>query len=271
MAATTEKTSGGVASNRSVSRAIAVLRALAAEGVPLTVTEIAKRVELPRATVFRLLLTLEEEGFVDREDTHYSLGWDLARIAQDVDPAAGLVSRISDVVDDVAEQMNETVTLSVRRGKYDLDLVQQASPRSIGVTMSDMKGQRWPLHASATGKLLLAELTADQVRVATGNQLEKLTPATIDSWSALEAELDTVREQGWASTIDELEDGIISVAVPLRGAGGDLVATLAYIAPRHRVGTDKLETQKIKELIEGAKKVRKRIVSLTDSELNMNG
>lgn len=266
MGSTTEKTSGGIASNRSVSRAIAVLRALAARGVPMTVTEIAKRVELPRATVFRLLLTLEEEGFVDRDDTHYSLGWDLARIAQDVDPTAGLVSRVSDLVDEIADQMNETVTLSVRRGKYDLDLVQQASPRSIGVTMSDMKGMRWPLHASATGKLLLAELDSDQVRLATGNELEKLTPATITSWKVLEKELAAVREQGWASTVDELEEGIISVAVPLRGAGGDLVATLAYIAPRHRVGTDKIETQKIEQLIDGAKLVRKRIVSLTDAE-----
>ncbi|MGQ3383176.1 IclR family transcriptional regulator [Glutamicibacter sp. TV12E] len=266
MGATTEKTSGGVASNRSVSRAIAVLRALAAHSTAMTVTEIAKRVELPRATVFRLLLTLEEEGFVDRDDTHYSLGWDLARIAQDVDPAAGLVSRVSDVVDDIAEAMKETVTLSVRRGRYDLDLVQQASPRSIGVTMSDMKGMRWPLHASATGKLLLAELEPEQVRVATGNKLEKLTPSTITNFSALERELASVREQGWASTIDELEEGIISVAVPLRGAGGDLVASLAYIAPRHRVGTDKLETQKIEELLRGAQQLRKRIVSLTDAE-----
>lgn len=266
MGTSTVKTSSGVASNRSVSRAIAVLRALAAGGTPMTVTEISKRVELPRATVFRLLLTLEEEGFVDRDDTHYSLGWDLARIAQDVDPTSGLVSRIKDVVEQIAEQMNETVTLSVRRGKYDLDLVQQYSPRSIGVTMSDMMGMRWPLHASATGKLLLAELDAEQVRIATGNKLEKLTPFTISSWKALDKELAAIRENGWATTIDELEDGIISVAVPLRGAGGDLVAILAYIAPRHRVGTDKLETQKIEELIEGAKLVRKRIVSLTDAE-----
>ncbi|WP_313810597.1 IclR family transcriptional regulator [Glutamicibacter sp.] len=265
MGETTEKTSGGVSANRSVSRAISVLRALAVKGSGQTVTEIAKRVQLPRATVFRLLLTLEEEGFVDRQDTMYFLGWDLARIAQDVDPTAGLVSRVSDVVEEIADAMNETVTLSVRRGKYDLDLVQQAAPRSIGVTMSDMKGMRWPLHASATGKLLLAELDRDEIRVATGNKLEKLTPVTITTWKGLEAELEAVRDQGWASTVDELEEGIISVAVPLRGAGGDLVASLAYIAPRHRIGTDKIETQKINELLDGAQRVRQRIVSLTDT------
>lgn len=263
MESTNQKHPGGVSSNRSVARAIAVLRALAAQGTPVTVTEITKRVKLPRATVFRLLHTLEEEGFVDRHDTLYTLGWDLARIAQDVDPSAGLMSRISDVVEAVAERMNETVTLSVRRGKYDLDLVQQASPRSIGVTMTDMKGMRWPLHASATGKLLLAELDEQQVHVATGNNLEKLTPWTITTWPALFQELEKVREQGWATTLDELEEGIISVAVPLRGAGKDLVAALAYIAPRHRVETKKIETQKINELLEGAAMVEERLLSLS--------
>ncbi|MFJ2145408.1 IclR family transcriptional regulator [Glutamicibacter sp. NPDC087831] len=263
MGETSGKSSGGMAANRSVSRAIAVLRALAARGEPLTVTEIAKQIGLARATVFRLLLTLEEEGFVDRQDTHYTLGWDLARISQDVDPTPGLLSRVSDVVVEIAEMLNETVTLSVRHGKYDLDLVQQASPRAIGMSMTELQGQRWPLHASATGKLLLSELDKESIRIATGSKLEKLTSQTITTWKALDAELDQIRERGWASTIDELEVGIISVAVPIRGAGNDLIGMLAYMAPRHRVDTEKLEVQKIEGLLEGAKMVRRRIVSMT--------
>lgn len=265
MAAIDEKASTGVAANRSVSRAIAVLRALAASTRPLTATEIAKRIDLPRATVFRLLLTLEEESFVDRQDTQYSLGWDLARIAQDVDPGAGLVSRVRAEVEMVAEDLGETVTLSVRRGPFDLDLVLQCAPRAIGVTMSDMQGMRWPLHASATGKLLLAELDRADVKIATGGELRALTEKTITSWPDLYTELDTVRNQQMAAIVDELEDGIVSVAVPIRGTSGDLVATLAYVAPAHRVDSVGIDDQKVAMLRRGAEAVRAKAISLSRS------
>jgi DNA-binding IclR family transcriptional regulator len=151
-----------------------VLRALAGSPEAATATDVAKKVGLPRATTFRLLLTLEEEGFVDRRDNHYSLGWDLARIARSADPAAGVVARTRGTVKSLAEQLGETVTLSLRRGLFELDVVLQESRRSVAVTMSDMRGMRWPLHASATGKLLLAELSPEQVLRAVGDELPKL-------------------------------------------------------------------------------------------------
>lgn len=255
----------GVASNRSVARAAGILRVLAASSAPITVTEIAKRIELPRATVFRLLLTLEDEGFIDRQDTHYTLGWELARIAQTVDPTAGLVSRVKSLVEEIAERLGETVTLSVRRGIYDLELVLQANPRTLGMTMSDMHGQKWPLHASSTGKLLLAELTDEQIRIATGNELQPVTSYTISDWERLSTELDEVRKQGWAATIDELEVGMISAAVPIRDKIGHLIASLAYVAPRHRIDSKRIEEEKIHGLIQGAKELRQRVVSLTDN------
>lgn len=255
----------GVASNRSVSRAAGILRALAASTEPITVTEIAKRIDLPRATTFRILLTLEEEGFVDRQDTLYTLGWELGRIAQAVDPAAGLISRVKPLVEDIAERLEETITLSLRRGTYDLDLVLQANPRTLGMMMADMHGQRWPLHASATGKLLLAELNQEQVRIATGNELQPVTSYTITDWQSLGTELERIREQGWASTVDELEEGMISVAVPIRDAVGELIASLAYVAPRHRIDSARIEKDKINGLIQGANELRRRVVSLTEN------
>lgn len=255
----------GVASNRSVSRAAGILRVLAASAEPITVTEIAKRIDLPRATVFRLLLTLEEEGFVDRQDTLYTLGWELARIAQAVDPAAGLISRVKPLVEEIAERLEETITLSLRRGTYDLELVLQANPRTLGMTMADMHGQKWPLHASSTGKLLLAELNDEQIRIATGNELPPVTNYTITDWETLTRELEQVRQRGWASTVDELEEGMISVAVPIRDKVNQLIASLAYVAPRHRIDSERIEKDKINGLIQGANELRRRVVSLTEN------
>ncbi|MGO1320147.1 MAG: IclR family transcriptional regulator [Galactobacter sp.] len=244
-----------VTSNRSVVRAIHILRVLAAQDHPQTVTEVAQAVDLPRPTVFRLLVTLEEEGIVDRQDTLYSLGWDLARIAGSVDPASTLVPRVSGIVADLAEELGETVTLSLRRGRYGLDLVDQANPHVIGVEMSQMFGQKWPLHASSTGKLLLAELPDEQVRAATGPKLAALTAKTITDHAALAAELDQIRSQGWAMTDQELEQDIVSVAVPIRDSAGALIAIPTWVGLAHRIDAARRD-QLTEALIAGAERIR---------------
>jgi DNA-binding IclR family transcriptional regulator len=238
-----------------VVRAIHILRVLAAQESPQTVTEVAQAVDLPRATVFRLLVTLEEEGVVDRQDTLYSLGWDLARIAGSVDPASTLVPRISGIIEELAEDLGETVTLSLRRGMYGLDLVAQANPHVIGVEMSQMYGQTWPLHASSTGKLLLAELTPEQVLRAVGPELPALASRTITDHAALTQELETIRRKGWAVTNQELEEDIISVAVPIRDSAGVLMAVPTWVGLVHRIDEERQE-HLTKGLLEGAERIR---------------
>jgi DNA-binding IclR family transcriptional regulator len=259
MSTSQEPPQPGYAANRSVTRAIRVLRALAASGTPMTVTDVAKKIDLARATTFRLLMTLEEEGIVDRQDTLYSLGWDLGRIAQSVDPASGLVPRIKDILQEFANETNETVTFSLRRGLYELDVVLQASPRLLGLTMSEMYGMHWPHHASATGKLLLAELAPDQLSMALGDRLEALTAATITNYEDLVRELKAVRERGWASTIDELEDGIIAFAAPVRDSVGALLGAVAIVGPRHRMENEEKQAELPGRLIAVAQRMQQRM------------
>lgn len=259
MSTTQETPQQGYAANRSVSRAVRILRALAASGTPMTVTDVAKRIDLARATTFRLLMTLEEEGLVDRQDTLYSLGWDLGRIAQSVDPASGLVPRIKDILDEFADETGETVTFSLRRGLYELDLVLQSSPRLLGMTMSEMYGMQWPHHASATGKLLLAELTAEQRRMVLGDRLDALTAKTITSFEDLDRELKKVRERGWASTVEELEDGIIAFAGPVRDSVGTFIGAVSVVGPRHRMEDKEKQAGLPARLVAVAEHVQQRM------------
>lgn len=247
--------------NRSITRAINILRALAGSVDPLTATDIAKKIDLPRPTTFRLLSTLEEEGFVERTDTLYSIGWDLARIARTIDPATKLISRTKDLVDEIASEIGETVTLSLRQGQYELDLILQASPQNIRFGVMEMTGLKWPLHASSTGKLLLAEFSPDTVRHLTGDRLEKLTDYTITDHQQLRTELERVQREGWAYTVNELEDGIFSSAVPIRDSTGALIAALALMAPSHRIDTEEARTEKTKKLAEGAARVQRALAA----------
>jgi len=262
MSASQESPAKGMASNRSVTRAVQVLRALAGSPAALTVSDIARRIALPRATTFRLLLTLEEEGMVDRQDTLYSLGWELGRLAQAVDPAAGLVPRIKDDLDAFADEVGETTTFSLRRGLFELDLVYQANPRRLGMTMADLKGLTWPPHASSTGKILLSELTPGEVGGTLSEPFAAVTPKTITTRKALDEELAKVREQGWSVTDEELEEGMLSYAVPVRDAVGGLVGAISLVGPLARVRNIDTEANLTDRLKAAAERVRRRMTAV---------
>ncbi|GHE76314.1 transcriptional regulator [Amycolatopsis deserti] len=228
--------------NKSVTKAVRLLRELAAQPrTGATVTTLAKAARLSRPTAFRLLLTLEQEGFVDRIDNNYVLGWELARLGRRADPHAGLVARAQPLLQDLADKFNESVTLSVPNAEGGLDLVAEAAGSHVlGVLGRNMIGQRYPLHASSTGKVLLAEQPAERLPALLPEKLEAYTPHTITDHAALLRELEQVREQGFAIIDNELEPELLSVSRPIRDAAGTLVAILTLNGPRNRFGRDKI-------------------------------
>jgi len=216
--------------NRSVARAAALLRAVGERPGGAPAAELARATGLSPATAGRFLATLVEEGFLTRRpDDVYVAGLELARVARAADWTGALVDAARPELDRLAATVRETVTLSVvRADERDLDLVAQVDPPDL-VVRSHWVGRRFPLHASAAGKLLLAELE----HVPT--PLARLTPATIVDPEALARELDAVRARGWAALVDELEEGLAALAAPVRDPGGRLVAALAVSGPSSRL------------------------------------
>ncbi|MUN55195.1 helix-turn-helix domain-containing protein [Kocuria koreensis] len=263
-----EATSGTTGGNRSVARAVQIIRAVAGSPDPVTVSEVARIVDLPRPTVFRILLTLEEEGFVDRSSNHYKLGWDLARIARSVDPTVGIAARVEPIVQGIAEDLEDTVTLSVMQGPGDLDLVMQKSPRTMAVRLNDMSGMKWPLHASATGKLVLADLKEQELRSMAASGLKKIASKTITDYDDLVKELESVRGNGWAEIEDELEDGVYSLAVPIQDSHGVMVAALALVAQSYKFDSVSFRNEKLRILLNGAHDIKKLLYSATSNEDN---
>lgn len=225
-------------SNRSVNRALQLLRQVASVPSGATASDLAATVGLARPTAFRLLTTLEENGLLDRIDGRYVLGGEVARLGDLADPKAGIAQRITPLLQTAAEAIGETLTYSLRRSTSLLDVLVQAAPRRVGLRITDMVGQRWPLYASATGKLVLAELDPKLVRDMLGSELKPLASRTITNMEKLEKELAEVRERQFATIDDELEDGIVSLAVPVRDDAGHLAGTLAVFGPKHRFDLD---------------------------------
>jgi DNA-binding IclR family transcriptional regulator len=224
----------GQHSNRSVNRALQLLRRVALVPSGATASELATSVGLSRPTAFRLLTTLEENGMLDRINGRYVLGGEVARLGDLADPMAGVQHRVTPLVQDTAEAVGETITYSVRRSTSLIDVVVQANPHRVGLSVTSMVGRRWPLHASSTGKLVLAEVSAEQLDELLPSQLQRLASRTITSRKGLAKELNLVRERQFAIIDDELEDGIVSGAVPVRDDAGQLVGTVAVVGPKHR-------------------------------------
>jgi IclR family pca regulon transcriptional regulator len=222
---------------QSLTRAIALLRAMQHFPRGVTTAELARVTGLPPATAGRLLATLEDAGFAERDDEGWSIGRELVRIAQRAEPHRALARRAQPVLAELAAAAKESAMLGVPRGRSRVVVVAQVDgPRLLGIT-------NWigrpidDLHASAAGKLLLAELD-DCAVIAWMRRvkLRRLTARTLAAPRVLLHELARVREQDWAEIDGESEPGLASVAVPVRdGDGGRLVGMLGYSGPSERL------------------------------------
>jgi len=230
----------GDLTNKSVVKATVLLSELGRHRKGITVTELAQAVGMTRPTAFRLLLSLEQTGFVDRVDNRYLLGWQMARLGRLADPYTGAVARIQPILDEYAVKLNETISFAMIRDETSYDVIAEASGSRYLNASQLYVGGTYPAHASATGKLLLAELADEDIDAALPEKLESLTSRTITSRKVLLREIRQVREQGYSVIDEELEEGLFAAAYPVRDGVGGLVGVLAVQGPVQRLKSDSL-------------------------------
>ena len=242
--------------NQSVQKAAAVLRAAAEARDEVTVSELARRAGLPRATALRMVEALVAERFLRRlPDDRVALGSGLLAIARAADPDAVLLDAAEGPLARLAEVVPETITLTVSRPDGSLWIIRQLDgPHMLGLT--NWVGRPFPVHASSSGKLALA-LGGPAVRGRLPPTLERSARRTITDPSELEAELARVRERGYAEIVDELEDGLAAVSVPVI-LDGELVASLNVSGPTARFD-DAARARALPALREAAAVVERRL------------
>jgi DNA-binding IclR family transcriptional regulator len=211
------------------SRVLALLGAFDAEHPSLTLTELARRADLPLTTAYRLVGELVEWGaLVRRPSGEYVVGrrlWDLGLLAP---VQSGLRQVASPFLHDLYGATLATVHLAVREGTSVLYIDRLAGHVSVPV-VSDV-GSRLPMHATGVGKVLLAHAPED-VRARVCANLTRVTPYTITQPGRLRAELRRVLREGYAQTSEEMSLGACSVAVPIQVLDGAVVAALGIVVP----------------------------------------
>jgi IclR family transcriptional regulator, pca regulon regulatory protein len=223
----------GTPRTRSLDKAILLLRALVSG--PRSASALARETGIPRATVARTLWTLADAGFVEETEDGWTLGYDLVRLGRAADPDAHLIRLARPYLAELRDLTGESALLAVPRGETAFEIVLQLDgPRLVGVT--SWVGRTVPLYASAPGKLLLAELDERSLAVwLAETPLTPLARRTVTTPERLRAELATVRRDGIAELVDELEDGLAALASPVHDVDGRLVGMAGITGPTARL------------------------------------
>lgn len=213
------------------SRALAILGAFDERHRRLTLSELARRADLPPATAHRLLGELVTWGALSRVGSgEYVVGrrlWDIGLLAP---MHTGLRQVASPYLHDLYGATLATVHLAVREEQQALYVDRLSGHASVPVVSTI--GSRLPLHATGVGKVLLAHAPT-AVQEAVLGHLTRITPYTVSQPGLLRRQLERVRTTDYATTVEEMSLGACSVAVPIR-AGGDVVAALGVVVPSLR-------------------------------------
>lgn len=225
----------------SVVHAVDVLQALSEAREPMGVSELARRTGLSKTTVHHLLATLESRRMVMRDpmSARFRLGWGLYELGTTVVHNVDLSRVARPYLDRLAAATEESVLLGILDDDSVLYLDRGEAPQ--GLRMTANAGRRGPLHATASGKVLLA-FAGDQALIdrVLGHPLAGFTKTTIIDSNKLRHELATVRQLGYASCWQEREVGLCSVAVPIRNYTGAVVGSLAVAGPASRLTAQSL-------------------------------
>lgn len=228
-----------ISDNSAISRALAVIERVARAERPLTLAALGEVLELPKATVHRIALALEQQGVLLREpgSKRFSIGNRFTALA--VDTLCHSFQRgvrhaiMQRLVDEIGETCNFTM-LDGARVVY-IDRVEAQWP----LRMHLQPGSRVPLHCTASGKLFLSHLRASaRQRLLATLRLERHTVNTITDPRKLERALDKIRAQKVGTDNEEFLDGLVAVAVPVTDARKRVCAALAVHGPTARLSFD---------------------------------
>jgi len=210
---------------RSLERGLSVIRAFDAEHPELTLSEVARSTGLTRAAARRFLRTLVELEYVSTDGRLFALRPKVLELGYAYLSGLGLPEIALPHLENLVATVHESSSVSILDGA-DVVYVARVPTKRI-MTVSISVGTRFPAYATAMGRVLLASRPGEWLESYLASvRLRPLTRNTIVDPVVLREELGLVREQGWSLVDEELEEGLRSIAVPIRRADGLVVAAV---------------------------------------------
>jgi DNA-binding IclR family transcriptional regulator len=218
-----------------------------ADSEELGVQEISKKVDLPEATVYRMLNTLEYKGYIlqNKETKKYRLGLKYLNIERKIKNIIIWKEKAKELMRDLSEKCGETVNLAIREEDK---IVYIDKIDSHNILRPNFKiGVRYPSYCTGLGRVLLSDLPEETLNTMFFTPLKPLTPYTITDLEEIKKQLKKIRKEGYAIDNEEFCLGIRCVAAPIKSFGNNTVAAISVSIPTIRVDDEKLNF--IKDLV----------------------
>lgn len=210
---------------QSLTRGLSVICAFDADHTEMTLSEVARRTGLTRATARRLLLTLVELGYVKTDERLFALTARVLELGFSYLSSLTLPEIAQPHLELLSKTIHESTSASVLEGKDIVYIARVPTRRIMSVGIS--VGTRFPAYATSMGRVILGGLPLSELGAWLETlSLTSLTSHTITSRVALADELTRVKQQGWALVDQELEPGLRSIAVPVRQKSGAIIAAI---------------------------------------------
>ncbi|GAA1310053.1 IclR family transcriptional regulator [Planotetraspora silvatica] len=239
---------------QSLARGLAVIRAFDATSPELTLSDVARKTDLTRAAARRFLLTLVGLGYVRTDGRLFSLSPRILVLGYAYLSSLSLPEVALPHLERLVAEVHESASVSVLDDGDVVYVARVPTARIMRVTIAI--GTRFPAYCTSMGRVLLAWLSPDELDASLERSpLERLTPRTTTSPAALRAELDRVRAQGWAMVDQELEEGLRSIAAPIRDRSGRVVAAVNVSSHASRTTLEAVRRDLLPPLLAAAARV----------------
>ncbi|MCM3595790.1 IclR family transcriptional regulator [Metabacillus idriensis] len=227
---------------KSVSRALDIITLVSLKKGGLGVTEIANQIDINKSSVYRILSTLVQYGYVeqDAETGKYKLGYKFLEISSKLLESIDLRAEARMYLQELENETNEVIHLVV----YDQGEVVyiEKLDGSETLRMHSKVGKRAPMHCTSVGKAILAHLPSNVVLdILERKGLPMHTDKTITNKEDFLLELSSVKQKGYALDLEENENGITCIAVPIFDHMGNAIAAVSISGPTIRMTEERLE------------------------------
>lgn len=239
---------------QSFARGLAVIRSFSASAPQQTLTEVAQRAGLTRAGARRILLTLESLGYVCARGRRFSLTPKILDLGFAYLSSLPLWNLAEPVMEALAADVRESCSAAVLDGADIVYVLRVPTHKIMSINLGI--GSRLPAACTSMGRTLLAELDEPALDALLARHPPVAhTARTITDLAALKAELAQVRRQGWCLVDQELEEGLVSLAVPIRDRAGRAIAALNVSGQVMRTAPQQLREQVLPKLAAAARQI----------------
>jgi len=244
---------------KSVKKAIKILEAFSENDFEMSLSEISKKINLPKATTYRIIETLKDGGLIDQKPDNgkYKLGLKLFELGSLVFKKLKLREVALPYMEALSKECGETIHLGILQGDKVVSI--ESCESSFDLRSNIYIGKRAPLYCTGVGKALLAFLSPEEIcNFLQQSKRKKYTANTITDADELEKELEKIRKEGFAVDNMEHEEGIRCVAAPIRNYENKVIASISISGPSIRITEEKIP-QLASMVKETAENISKRL------------